>query len=300
MGKEFAVVLMNRRIRKWRAEKLPAILFLLPSLGGFLLFFLIPFLAGAGYALTDSPVNGKFVGLKNIAALFGNSAFLIAMKNTLLFMAPSVFLGLLLPLAAALILKHAAYAGKAISMLFLSPMAIPAATVALFWQIFFDFRGPMNHLLGRIGIKPLEWLAGPWGLAVVIVVYLWKYTGYNMIIYFAGLGNIPSEYYEAADIDGAGRIGKLLFITLPGLVPTGFFVLTISVVNCFRIFREIYLIFGAYPNENVYMLQNFMNNMFLQLNYPKLTSGAYVAAAFITVLLLVLFVLERKAEESFA
>ncbi len=250
--------------------------------------------------MTDNPVNGRFVGLKNILGLFGNQAFLIAIKNTLIFLVPSVFLSLLLPLAAAMFLNRPVYGKKAITMLFLSPMVIPAATVALFWQIFFDFRGPMNHLLACAGIMPLEWLNGSWGLAVAMTVFLWKNTGYNMIIYFVGLSNIPAEYYEAADIDGAGHIAKTLFITLPCLVPTGFFVFTISIVNCFRIFREIYLIFGTHPNENVYMLQNFMNNMFLQLNYPKLTSAAYVTAAFITLLLLVLYMLERNVTESFS
>lgn len=298
--KGITVTLMNMRTLRKRAGKLPALLFLLPSLCGFLLFFLIPFVAGVGYALTDNPVNGKFVGLKNVIGLFGNHAFRIAIKNTLVFLAPSVFLSLLLPLVAALVLNRPVYSKKAINRLFLLPMAIPAATVALFWQIFFDFRGPMNQLLACAGIKPLEWLNGSWGLAVAVTVFLWKNTGYNMIIYFVGLGNIPAEYYEAADIDGAGRIAKTLSITLPCLVPTGFFVFTISIVNCFRVFREIYLIFGTHPNENVYMLQNFMNNMFLQLNYPKLTSAAYVTAAFITLLLFILYRLERNVAENFS
>ncbi len=288
------------RILRKQARNLPAILFLLPSLIGFLLFFLIPFIAGAGYALTDNPVSGKFVGLKNILGLFGNQAFLTAIKNTLLFLAPAVSLSLLLPLAAALVLHRPVYSKKAISLLFLSPMVIPAATVALFWQIFFDFRGPVNQLLAIAGIKPLEWLNGSWGLAVVLTVFLWKYTGYNMVIYFVGLNNIPIEYYEAADIDGAGRFAKIFSITLPCLVPTGFFVFTISIVNSFRVFRDIYLIFGAHPNEHVYMLQNFMNNMFLQLNYPKLTSAAYVTAAFISLLLFFLYLLERNVTESFS
>ena len=244
-------------------------------------------------------MNGKFVGLKNILGLFGNEAFLMALKNTLLFMLPSVFLCTVLPLAAAILLNRVVFAKKALRMLFLSPMAVPAATVALFWQISFDFRGPMNHILEILGMGPLEWLNGAWGLAAVAAVYVWKNMGYDMIIYAIGLNSIPMEYHEAADIDGAGRFRKITSIMLPGLVPTGFFVFTISIVNCFKVFREIYLIFGRYPNENVYMLQNFMNNMFLQLNYPKLTSAAYITAALITLMLLVIYRLERKATESF-
>jgi multiple sugar transport system permease protein len=82
-------------------------------------------------------------------------------------------------------------------------------------------------------------------------------------------------------------------------VPTLFFVFTISIINCFKVFREIYLIFGRYPNDNVYMLQNFMNNMFLELNYPKLTSAAYIITLIITLVLLVMYVFEKKASENF-
>jgi len=282
-----------------QAKQLPVILFLLPSLCGFLLFFLVPFVAGIGYALTDNPVNGRFVGLRNIIGLFENGAFLLAFKNTMAFMIPSVFLNTILPLVVAMPLTRTVFCPKIVRTLFVSPIAVPAATVVLFWQIFFDNYGQMNHLLTGWGMKPQDWLGGTWGIAVASAVYLWKNAGYNMIIYTVGLNSIPIEYYESADIDGAGHFKKFICITLPGLVPTVFFVFTISIVNCFKVFREIYLIFGRYPNENVYMLQNFMNNMFLELNYPKLTSAAYIITLFVTLVLLSMYMLERKASENF-
>lgn len=284
---------------KKQVKQLPVIFFLLPSLCGFLLFYLVPFVAGIGYALTDNPVNGRFIGFGNIIGLFGNGAFLLALKNTMVFMIPSVFLNTIVPLIIALPLTRAAYFPNTIRTLFISPIAVPAATVVLFWQIFFDHNGVMNHMLTGLGIKPLDWLSGTWGMAVAAVVYLWKNVGYNIIIYTVGLNSIPIEYYEAANIDGAGFFRKLTHITLPGLVPTVFFVFTISIVNCFKVFREIYLIFGRYPNENVYMLQNFMNNMFLELNYPKLTSAAYIVTMLITLVLLTMYVVEKKASENY-
>ncbi|MEN6314143.1 MAG: sugar ABC transporter permease [Clostridiaceae bacterium] len=296
MGEIAIAALMNlQRHIKRQAKKMPVVFFLIPSLSGFLLFFLLPFVAGLGYALTDSSMNGRFTGLKNILGLFANEAFLTSIKNTLLFMAPSVFLCVVLPMIAAILFSRFVYAKKMLRILILSPMAVPSATVALFWQIFFDFRGPLNHLLVNFGMKPLDWLKGEWGVVVVMAVYLWKNFGYDMIIYTVGVNNIPSEQYEAAGIDGAGHVRKLFAVTLPNLVPTIFFVITISIVNCFKVFRETYLIFGKYPNENVYMLQNFMNNMFLQLNYPKLTSAAYITAVFITAVLLVIYIFERRA-----
>jgi multiple sugar transport system permease protein len=284
---------------KRQAKQLSVMLFLLPSLCGFLLFYLVPFIAGIGYALTDNPVNGRFIGFRNIIGLFENGAFLLALKNTMVFMIPSVFLNTILPLVIALILTRMVICPKIVRTLFVSPIAVPAATVVLYWQIFFDNSGVMNHMLTGLDIKALDWLSGTWSIAVAAVVYLWKNVGYNIIIYTVGLNSIPIEYYESADIDGAGFFRKLTHITLPGLVPSIFFVFTISIVNCFKVFREIYLIFGRYPNENVYMLQNFMNNMFLELNYPKLTSAAYIIAMLITLVLLTMYVIERKASENF-
>lgn len=278
---------------------MPVILFLLPSLCGFLMFFLVPFIAGIGYALTDHPVNGRFVGLGNIIGLFRNGAFLLALKNTALFMIPSVFLNTILPLVIALPLVRTAFFARTARTLFISPMAVPAATVILFWQIFFEKNGVMNHLLAGMSMGPLDFLDGTWGIAVASAVYIWKNIGYNMILYIAGIGGIPNEHYESADMDGAGPFSKFVHITLPGLVPTIFFVFTISIVNCFKIFREIYLIFGRHPNENVYMLQNFMNNMFLELNYPKLTSAAYIIAMLITFVLMIMYLFERKAAKDF-
>ena len=284
---------------KKQVKKLPVFLFLLPSLSGFILFFLAPFVAGLDYALTDSSMSGRFVGLKNVTGLLKNEALLVSVKNTFLFMLPSVLLCTTLPLITAILFNRLVFAKKALRLLILSPMAVPSATVALFWQIFFDFRGPFNHMLENFGYKPLQWLNGEWGLIVVVAVYLWKNFGYDMIIYTIGLNNIPAEQYEAAAIDGAGCFREFFAVTLPGLVPTGFFIFTISIVNCFKVFREIYLIFGKYPNENVYMLQNFINNMFLQLNYPKLTSAAYLTALFITLVLFGIYMLQRKASENY-
>lgn len=296
------MLMMLSKIRvqiKRQTKQMPVMLFLLPSLCGFLLFYLVPFVAGIGYALTDNSVNGRFIGLGNIIGLFKNGAFLLALKNTMVFMIPSVFLNTILPLLTALLLTRKVFCLKVIRTLFVSPVAVPAATVAMFWRIFFADNGVMNHMLTSLSIKPLDWLNGTWSIAVAVIVYLWKNVGYNIIIYTVGLNSIPAEYYESADIDGAGFFRKLTHITMPGLVPTIFFVFTISIVNCFRVFREIYLIFGRHPNENVYMLQSFMNNMFLELNYPKLTSAAYIVTLLITLVLSAMYVSEKKASENF-
>ena len=125
-------------------------------------------------------------------------------------------------------------------------------------------------------------------------LYLWKNTGYNMVLFLAGLQNIPQEYYESSEIDGAGGWRKFIHITMVYLTPAAFFIFVISIINSFKVFRETYLISGAYPHDSIYMLQHYMNNMFASLDYQKLTSAAFIMAVFIYVLVLSLYKFERK------
>src|SRR5690606_13663667 len=131
------------------------------------------------------------------------------------------------------------------------------------------------NLIMRFGIEPVNWLRSGWSTGVVALVYVWKNCGYNMVLFLAGLGNIPKEYYEAAYIDGAGPFTCLIKITLPYMVPTSFFVLIISIINSFKVFREVYLLAGKYPYQDIYLLQHFMNNNFFNLSYQKLTTAAF-------------------------
>ncbi|RYD02142.1 hypothetical protein N752_27205 [Desulforamulus aquiferis] len=140
----------------------------------------------------------------------------------------------------------------------------------------------------------MDWMKTDWAMIVVLVVYLWKNIGYSMILFLTGLQNIPAEYYEAARIDGASRWQEFFRITLVYLTPTAFFIFVISIINSFKVFRETYLISGEYPHSSIYMLQHYMNNMFMALDYQKLTSAAFIMAFFIVAVVLLLFIVERK------
>jgi len=126
------------------------------------------------------------------------------------------------------------------------------------------------------------------------LIFIWKNMGYTMILYLSALSSIPRDYYEAAEIDGAGSFAQFRYVTFPCLAPASVLTLTMSVINSFKIFREIYLVTGTYPHESIYTLQHFMNNMFVSLNYPKLTSATTVLTLFITVLTLLLLRWEKK------
>lgn len=282
-----------------KAKILAGCLFLLPSLLGVLVFFLIPFLGVFYYTVVDNPVDGRFVGLKNFIDLLGNEAFLKAAANSALFTALCVPLNMGVSLVLALLIKRAGKSSKAFQRFFIFPLVIPVASVAFFWQIVFEQNGFLNNLISSYGITPVDWMKTGWSLVVIVIVYLWKYTGYNVVLFLSALSNIPAEYYESADIDGANGLQQFLHITLVYLTPAVFFVFIISIINSLKVFRETYLIAGKYPHDSIYMLQHYMNNMFISLDYQKLTSVAYLMAAFVSVLVFVFFTYQKKIVSNF-
>ena len=267
----------------------PAVLaFLIPGLAGFLIFFFIPFLSSLGYAFAD--------GGKPILETLNNEAFLQAMGNTLKFMLICVPLNLVLPLLVGVAVKSLGDKSRIFQMAYISPLVVPVASVALFWQILFSKGGSINQMLSFLGLGNTDFLNSGWAIVVIALITVWKNLGYMMVLYIAGLSEIPQSYYESASMDGAGGIYQFFKITLPCLRPTIFLVFVMSFVNCFKVFREIYLIAGAYPHSSIYMLQHFINNMFQGGRNGMLVSGALIIAVIIIGVLLVAFILNNRAQ----
>ncbi len=264
-----------------------------PQFNRFFIFFLIPFVGSLYYALN---VDGRF-SLYNFAYTLKNEGFQLALKNTLLFLLICVPLNLILPLLVAIAVISIGEQSRLFRLAYISPLVVPVASVAIFWSILFAPGGTFNHILAIFGIPKTDFLHSGWAVFVIALIYLWKNLGYMMVLYLAGLSEVPTSYYEAASMDGAGAVMKFHKITLPCLKPTIFFVLVLSVVNCFKIFREMFLITGSYPDESVYMLQHYMNNMFRSTNYGRLTSAAYIITAIIVIFLFVMFHLNRRAQK---
>ncbi|MDD2583234.1 MAG: sugar ABC transporter permease [Desulfuromonadaceae bacterium] len=267
-------------------------IFLIPSLIGFLIFFLIPFVGSLYYAYN---VDGRF-SLYNFVNTLQNEAFQLALKNTLLFLLICVPLNMILPLLVAIAVKSIGEQSRLFRLAYISPLVVPVASVAIFWSIRFAPGGTVGRMLGILGIPEIDFLHSGWAVFVVALIYLWKNLGYMMVLYLAGLSEVPGSYYESASMDGAGAIQTFRKITLPCLRPTIFFVLVMSVVNCFKVFREMFLITGAYPDESVYMLQHYMNNMFRSTDYGRLTSAAFIITAIITIFLIFMFRLNHRAQ----
>ena len=203
-----------------------------------------------------------------------NDAFRLAAGNTARFMAVCLPLLLVLSLGTAVLVGHVTKFQRWMKTGFLLPMAIPAASVVVFFQMVFDEKGWLGQLVGIFGITGRDWLASDSAFWILVACYIWKNLGYDMILWLAGLGAIPEEQYEAARVQGAGEWACFWYITLPQLKETTFVTGLLSFVNAFRVFREAYLLAGDYPHESIYMLQHLFNNWFVNLDIQKMTAAA--------------------------
>lgn len=283
------------RMPAWlRKESTAALIFLAPSAAGFILFYVIPFGMGMVYSVTDRTLDGAFVGLDNYSEVIGSESFRKAAANTLFFTSVSVPLLIGLALLLAIILNRRLFLRNWMQTAFVLPLVVPVASIVTVWQMIFDWNGSLNAWMHDFGWDRIDWLQSDWAMGVLVVMYIWKNIGYDLILFLAGLQAIPVSYYETARIEGAGRVRQFFHITLVYLTPTMIFVILISVIHSFKIFRETYLIAGDYPYDRIYMLQHYMNNMFASLNIQKLTAAATLMVGGILLLVFVLLAVERR------
>lgn len=262
----------KKEIPMHKLKRFKGILFVLPSLVGVMIFYMIPFLQSFMYCFTEGVIDRRFVGLSNFKALFANDAYKLAVHNT------SFIVGIALPvlcslsLVVALFLERYLEKYKGIQGILLIPMVVPTASLMLLWQDLLARDGLVNAILHT----SQDWLVSDYAPWIVILLIIWKNMGYNVILILSSLLSMPREFEEAARVDGAGFWRVALWIKIPYLVPMLFFSIIISLLNCFKIFREVYLLQGDYPVHNLYLLQHFMNNHFINLNYEILTAASFL------------------------
>ena len=280
---------MNMRMRDF----LSSLCFSGPSFVGMLLFYIIPFLIVIYYSFTVGLTDHSFAGLKNYINVLQNGAFKIAVRNTAMFSAIAVPLAVILALALALLLEARIPLKSQFRTFFLSPMMVPIASIILIWRVLFHYNGVVNEFLSVFGADKIDWLKSDYCMVVIIVLFLWKNLGYNMILFMAALSNIPRELLEVAEVEGASAAYQFFHIKLRYLSPTVLFVTILSIINSFKVFREIYLLTGNYPYDGLYMMQHFMNNMFNSTDYQRLSAAAVLLAIVIVILIALLFFVEN-------
>ena len=268
-------------------------LYLLPSIIGVALFFVLPFLVVIYYSLIDNPISGNFVFLDNFISLLKIKAFRMAAGNSLTFSFTAVPLAVVLSLGIAFLLDKNIPGKSRIRTAFLSPMMVPIASVILIWQVLFHYNGLVNEWLMKLGVPRIDWLKSEYAPIVVVILFIWKNLGYNMILFMAALANIPKEVVEVAELESATKWQIFWHLKVRYLSSSILFVTILSLINSFKVFREVYLLTGDYPYESLYMLQHYMNNMFRSLDYQKLSAAAIIMSLFMIVLIGILFFAEN-------
>ena len=274
---------------KRKGEGLVALAFLAPSVIGISVFFLIPFIDTIRRSFFDARVV-NFIGLDGYISVINNSAFRLAAANTARFIAICIPILLIVSLIIALLIRAVKTRGKIFKTTFLLPMAIPVAGIVLLWQVVFNRNGLLNTLLISLGLESIDFMESDAAFWVLIFTYVWKNSGYSMILWLAGLDGVFENLYEAAKVDGANSLQIFRYIIMPSLTPTLGLISILALLNSFKVFREAYLVAGAYPHDSIYMLQHLFNNWFQNLDISRLSAAAVMLA---TVLLILIMLLQK-------
>lgn len=240
--------LLRKRVIK---EHLTAFGFLTPNIFGFMLFTLLPVLASfiLAFSQWDILTPPKFAGFRNFIDLFGDKLFWKYFLNTLFFMLGIPF-SMAVSLSLALLMNNKIKGIVVFRTIYFLPVVSSMVAVALLWRWIYnpDF-GLLNSFLRMLGFKnPPQWLSSTvWAKPAIMIMWVWKGAGYNMLLYLAALQGIPFQLYEAASIDGASSWQKFWHITFPMLGPTNFFIVIMGIIQGFQAFGEIYVMTGGGP-----------------------------------------------------
>ncbi len=283
----------GRQDRRQLAIKRKSALFLSPSVAGVLLFFLAPLGVVGFYSVVNNPVQKSFVFLDNYIQVWNNSAFRLAAWNTFRFSLVAVPLAVVLSMALAFALDQAVPWKSRFRTLLLSPMMVPIASVVLIWQVLFHYNGVVNEWMGWFGMTKIDWFKSDYAQVILVILFVWKNLGYNMILFMAAISQIPKEIIEVAQLESAKGWQIFISIKLRYLSSTILFVTILSLINSFKVFREVYMLTGNYPYDSLYLLQHFMNNTFQSLDYQKLSAAAIIMCLFMIVIIGILFLTEN-------
>ncbi|HEX2037639.1 MAG TPA: sugar ABC transporter permease [Chloroflexota bacterium] len=285
--------------RQWRSW-LVGYAYLLPTLCGLVLFsagamvasFLMSF---TKYELVTPPV---FIGLRNYADLAGSSLFWKVLGNTFYYTLGYVPLNLAASLALALLVNTRLRGITLFRSFYFTPVVTSGVAVAMVWAWLYNPQfGLINYLLRvGLGVQGPAWLSSTeWAMPALIILGVWRSAGYNMVIFLAGLQNIPAELYEAAEIDGAGWWARFRHVTLPMLSSTTFFVLVVSVIHSFQVFEATYIMTQGGPaNATLTLSYYIFQNAFEWFHMGYAAAMAWVLFGVIMVFTLLQMRLQRR------
>ncbi len=300
MNEKKAGGLTSRQKREIR-NNLIGYSFIIPNLVGYSIFVFIPVIFS--FVLSVMKWDGsqapmQFVGLANFVEIFGDRVFRGSFVHTVQYAVMTVPFTLILSLLLAVLLNSKIKGVAIFRTAFYFPYIASIVAVGAVWNMLFqpDF-GPVNEMLKAIGVaEPPRWVVSTdWAMVAVSIVSIWKYMGYYMIVYLAALQGISSSLYEAAQIDGANGWQRLLYITIPMLTPTTFFVLIMLTIQCFKVFDLVYVMTGGGPGNATKTLVNYIyEKAFTGWEFGPASAGAIVLFAVVLVITLIQFSGEKK------
>ena len=279
----------NKKAKKTSFKKtLKVLLFVLPAMIPMSLFWIYPILKSGWVSLTDwdymSP-DYNFVGIENYTDIFDDGRFWDAFAHTGVFALGTIVPTIVLGLALALLLQNE-LKGKAIfRFLLFSPWITPTVAISIVWSWIFQPKGGMaNEILTLLNLPTLEWInSSDTSMLSVIIVTVWKSIGYACIFYLTALDKIPAERYEAAALDGAGIFKKLIYISIPGISPTTFFLTIITMVDALKAYDQIQILTQGGPSGSTRTL----TYLYYQLGFEEFKMGRASAVAIVIVLVTV-------------
>lgn len=266
-------------------------LYLLPSLLGLLVFYIVPVAESLVYTFTQGIAEKKFVGLQNFADLFSSSAFRLSVWNTFRFMGIGVPALLFLALAVSFLFQK--YASNGLRFLLLLPMVIPSSAYLPGVQEIFKENGLLGRLAQMAGGTGADYLT-EYPFLILLFIYLLKNIGYLTIVMGSAMEEIPKEFQDIFRLEKEIGSGYLFRIVIPMMAPTLFFSLILAVMGCLKIFREVWILYGQNPPMQVYLLQYFMNNNFYKLNFQRLSSAAFLVILLLTAFIVLLLRMQNR------
>lgn len=284
-----------------RSEFLWGWLFILPTMAGLMILNIIPIFQTIYQSFFKTGSFGRgniFVGLENYKRLFADTAVWQALLNTLKYAIVEVPFSIIIAIVLAVMLNQKMRGRSVYRMIYFMPMVCAPAAVAMVWKWLYNSEfGLLNHLLEAIGLPKVNWVSDPKiAFISLAIVGIWSVIGYNMVLFLAGLQEIPKDYYEAAEIDGANEVTQFFKITLPLISPTMFFVVITRVIASLQVFDSIFMMIG----KNNPALPKTQSLVYLFYRYAFVENNKGYGSAIIVLLLCIIMlitVFQMKAQE---
>jgi len=281
------------------SENFWAYLFLIPTLVGLVVFTIGPILAALGISLTkwnlvDAPA---WVGVNNYSALFSDQLFWKAMWNTFRYMVMAIPLEMLSSLILAFFLNQGLRGQAIFRTIFFIPGICSVVAIALVWRQIFDYKiGMLNGVLGLLGMNPIPWLMVPAAaMPAIVVMSVWQGIGYPTLLWLAALQGVPQTYYDAADVDGAGRWAKFFYVTWPFITPTAFFMVIMNIISSFQVFQQTFVLTAGGPAKSTYTLVYYIyEKAFRNFLLGDASAAAYVLFFIMLALTIIQFRMQKQ------